>query len=996
MKVIEKVDFLVTGAGIGGCLFALRAAKRGYTAALADSGEVMAREIASRWRVWADSDCFAGGGPLAELGLTAEPASGGVGAAELPLFTGETRMSCFKALHDAGVHLLMKSAPAGLALGADGRCRGAVLANKYGAHLISASALFDATDTAVLLSHAAGRPAEYSPEQTLSYGFELGGAAEPAGLPLTLDLGETGRVTLHRSKRENTVSARLDFRFVSGLPALFRYDDFLYAARLRVCEVVRLLRERVPELAGASISELADAVKVGAVVYPDAPETPGLRCLRAPLPFDFTAADLDALSKSVDEALDALIPCIGVPGGTATLRGTGYIAPLDGCLLPDVPEDPFLPVRLRPLRLPVGKLSTSASCRLLVAGCGAAGAAAALSASEELRPGELIAVDALSMPGGTRTVGEVTGFWHGYRGGNCEKLYGEIKEFAKSLPGLRMTFAEALYYTKTLRERGCLLLSDAVIFDADVSNGRVAGVVAATPLGCAALRAPLTLDTTSDGDVAVFAGAEYDYADPRDGNVQSYSMWGVDPEKKQTFRECEYKGDFDAVDGRYYSDFLRGLYLAHIGNSPYRFTYMLTVREARHICGDYTLTLRDVILARSFSDTAAVGYCPFDSHGRCSTHLQMLGLNQYLSDSDEVRDIKIRIPYRIFLPKGLDGLLVGGKAISATRDAACLIRMNPEMMNAGYMLGKACVLALRYVVSPRDIPLGTLQTQMRDAGVLPDWSVGETGEPDVCALAAELARTGDPRALVKLTALPRETALPVLEYDFARSADAPVRLELAEALAWFGSPSGLELLIERLGGSPGPATEARLLYLAGRCALHSESAKKRFLPVLKERVGKAEAGGSSLRPLASVYDFSKVSSRRIPNFNLVNVIAHVCETLASRELLPELDELRRKEYIAGEHISRDVFHNTDVFTAFQYVRLTAAAARCGSLTALRELAAQLHDTRAGFKLFIRGELTDITGIDLGFDSARWSEHAGTLTEVAPKPFESLPTELELQ
>ncbi|WP_425283883.1 FAD-dependent oxidoreductase [Lihuaxuella thermophila] len=46
-------------------------------------------------------------------------------------------------------------------------------------------------------------------------------------------------------------------------------------------------------------------------------------------------------------------------------------------------------------------------------------------------------------------------------------------------------------------------------------------------------------------------------------------------------------------------------------------------------------------------------------------------------------NLLIEIPYRMLLPKGLDGILVIGKAISATHDALPAIRMQADLENLG-------------------------------------------------------------------------------------------------------------------------------------------------------------------------------------------------------------------------------------------------------------------------------------------------------------------------
>lgn len=134
------------------------------------------------------------------------------------------------------------------------------------------------------------------------------------------------------------------------------------------------------------------------------------------------------------------------------------------------------------------------------------------------------------------------------------------------------------------------------------------------------------------------------------------------------------------------------------------------VRETRRIVGDYMLTGEDVLNAQRFDDT--VGYCgaTIDVHS--------------VQGAEKTRMNAIRegrayqIPYRIMLPRGLDGLLVAGRCVSADRAACGSIRQQAGCIVTGQAAGAAAALAVRAGKAPREVPVHALQDTLRGQGVL--------------------------------------------------------------------------------------------------------------------------------------------------------------------------------------------------------------------------------------------------------------------------------------
>ena len=147
------------------------------------------------------------------------------------------------------------------------------------------------------------------------------------------------------------------------------------------------------------------------------------------------------------------------------------------------------------------------------------------------------------------------------------------------------------------------------------------------------------------------------------------------------------------------------------------FPPQIYVREARRIRGEYVFSENDARVAPGLDrapihfDSVAVGDYAIDSHatrkrepeGRNRALEGFLGLG-WLTEI-------YQIPYRVMVPRGVDGLLVP-VAVSATHMGYGTIRMEPCWMQLGYAAGVAADLALRFGTQPRHVPVDTLQDEL--------------------------------------------------------------------------------------------------------------------------------------------------------------------------------------------------------------------------------------------------------------------------------------------
>ena len=106
------------------------------------------------------------------------------------------------------------------------------------------------------------------------------------------------------------------------------------------------------------------------------------------------------------------------------------------------------------------------------------------------------------------------------------------------------------------------------------------------------------------------------------------------------------------------------------------------VRESRRVEGRYTLTEDDIMGERAFDDAIALGAGPMDRHQAGGT-----GIRLYAPPSP------FEIPLRSLIPVAVEGLLVCGRTLSATRDAMAGARHMATSMAMGQAVGTLGALA---------------------------------------------------------------------------------------------------------------------------------------------------------------------------------------------------------------------------------------------------------------------------------------------------------------
>jgi hypothetical protein len=130
----------------------------------------------------------------------------------------------------------------------------------------------------------------------------------------------------------------------------------------------------------------------------------------------------------------------------------------------------------------------------------------------------------------------------------------------------------------------------------------------------------------------------------------------------------------------------------------------VSVRASRRIVGEYELTRADIEGGARFVDCIARGAYPMSV-------AVSPGVRQHLF----VRDGgDYDVPYGCLVPRDMEGLLVAGRCLSATREAIGSARMGAQCMAYGEAAGTAAALAAGGGIPPRAIDRAALRRALQE------------------------------------------------------------------------------------------------------------------------------------------------------------------------------------------------------------------------------------------------------------------------------------------
>jgi hypothetical protein len=267
-------------------------------------------------------------------------------------------------------------------------------------------------------------------------------------------------------------------------------------------------------------------------------------------------------------------------------------------------------------------------------------------------------------------------------------------------------------------------------------------------------KAPLFVDSTGDGWIGFWAGAEFSYGRESVNKYgEAWDKWGElwSPEEadnavmgssilwqtekansKQSFPEVPWAmpvaKDHKAIAGEWYWEFTRNdLHQIHDGeeirdhvlraiygsfanakkeakNDLYKLnwvSYLLGKRESRRLVGDHIFTFRDVLDKRKFKDAVVEEVREIDVHFQ--QNLQDEKKPDFLSKALFYHTEKYYIPYRSLYSKNIKNLFMAGRNFSCSHVGLGGPRVMLTTGQMGAAVGFAASICKKHGVNPRTI-----------------------------------------------------------------------------------------------------------------------------------------------------------------------------------------------------------------------------------------------------------------------------------------------------
>ena len=975
------MKILIIGGTFAGVAAAVRLREEGHEVALIEAESYLGGGVVAAGHTWVKN-----GGRLTQP-------------------NGETKMALYGALREAGVEIYLMARLAGILTDGEDP-KGAVIATKYGLFARLADIVIDATEEGRAAAMLTGKkPAAKAAE----YDFEAENIRVLMSdrFPAPAEWGLLDNA-IHAGWSVRMGTATFGFRFpLDGETERTKIEE-------RAHDLMRRCMGFLAEKKAFQDASLMIPASMTRLLELDPVRDEKMPFVEAELPFDFTLGEKRRLERAAEEKALAYAQK-ETEKGEATLHFIQNGKEIKAFRLAPSKEKGLLSVgfALETAGLPERKT------KILVAGAGTGGAMSAWALCG--RGADFLLLDLHYFAGGTNTVGRVFGNWHGYTGG----MYGKRQEIVTARAKkekLTPRSSAMLFWEELFGER---FLGGYTVCGALRDGRRVTGVLAANEDGMTLFKADYIIDGTADGDAAYFAGLSYHVGGVRDGMVQTSSMSGWEYNGPQIFGEGRYGSDEDAIDPDSYTDLLRGIGLGYLKNSPYEIVEMCMQRESRAFdCRD-GLTMAGIARRETHPDDIAVAFCRHDTHGRTSSIMNQLNLFSPLMSETREIDIRIRLPFGMFLPKEVDNLALVGKAMSGEREAVGLCRMNPDISNAGYAVGTAVAEAAKGDILPlASLDLKKTQEILRAADVLPAWAdkpADALGVPEALAALSDPDDAGFAAMCMKKEEI-APYLLEALKEEGTRGDNA------AMALAWHGFPEAAPRLLSMLEKErENDAVKLEVREEGQIFAVRADGFEKQINPnkvygyiwlgmddpdfsyarINRLIVLLGLAGGQGAEKILEIaekcgtgpllkgvspYANHRVDGHRLLWDDRLWSVVTALERLANEKTGAYLEKLMEDPFIEKEPLTGGKWQRTRAPRVTQFsLAVFRAAAHAGSRKGAERLIAFLEDERAVFRKMAGMALNEVFGES--FESGEeWEAYLETIEKLPVSPYRGNPFE----
>lgn len=1039
LPVLYESEVIIIGGSFSAISAALALAKSSHKVILIEQRTYLGKEVTATLRPWlkinGDID------KLPNLLKLCIDKTSEIYLDEIPLKPDTVKLCLEDLLLNAGVKILYSSLPVGLYI-KDGRLQGLIIGNKSGRQVILGDMIIDASETAIT-ARLAGASFEIEPpgyprfKRTLEFTKVLPIQETIITIPESIGILDNKVYCHYGYLGKEHILVEYEIEFPSCKPDIDISIKREILARYKGMEIAKYLISNVPafkeaflasssyEMCGPYITRIenpptwangidvfeVEEINVKFPLEAFAGPIPGIWLLQEASQIDRSLITLfynplysvlfgEKLANSIIKNWDILKDKRHYFGSFKN-KATKETDSLELSNLEIIElESPQRGRSYKRIEISKEEIPILCKAEVLVVGGGTSGAIAAITAAKE--GAKVALVDMNPGPGGTGTFGGVNTYWFGRRLGFVKQIMELLEKEHKELKYQQenWVFRDLLYellfnwnfeakifvLIKEMERLGIELFLNSISIGAIVDKNQVKGVLIATRFGVYAILADVIIDATGDGDIAVFAGAKYVYGSPRDHLVMWYSLpQFLLPGKTQNNFTC-------MVDVSNIEDYTRAILVGRrLGKNCYDHGIYIAPRESRHIIGDVTITLTDQLLQRHWPDVIYVAVSNHDIKGKSNSYWTYSGLIP--------PNLEIEIPYRSILPKGLENILVVGKAISANHDALAAIRMQSDLENLGGISGLIAAMAVSKRKPLRQVDIAELQKRLIKEGVLSEETVNKPirsryyTDEELEELVDLLLKIDKPlysyadmdmgkifKGLIPFVEIctigPR--IIPILEKALEKAQTSYSKILIAQALAIYGSKAGVPILIseieKQLEAGILPVRTSHIRYTQAP----PDQAAMPDIVYLLYSLGMTR-DQRSIKIWKRLVDLlisdMKEEDFKDPYKSIFYYIDSICfgiERLGDPSAIPILERLHThpllKDQIIKDKLQTDIFQER---RAILELAIGRALARCGSPLGIRILINYLDDTRALLAEQAHTELTLVTGVDYGKTRQNW-------------------------
>jgi flavin-dependent dehydrogenase len=686
----------------------------------------------------------------------------------------------------------------------DGYISGVVIANRSGRQVIKCKAVIDATHTATV-AELAGAAFLYTKENAIDVQFSV------VGNGLKEDSAIKKAETLDQSFTVNGKKYPV-IRYTFSFP--LKDDD--YASLMEAEQIARTKTWDPDQVDSSDLLWYMPGKKIKAIKEYTGNE------------FSIRGVPQEAFQPEQLKNLWVLGPCAGINDALREkyMRPVNAIV-LGGLLGETVGEkakkiaqpvnlrvpasrkkgEPYGSVKeiLQPLRpglqteyvpYPESALPVLGQYDVVVLGGGTAGAPAGISAARN--GARTLMLEYLHGLGGLSTVGLIGRYWDGFREGFTVEIDEGVKNMGpEDHPRQLKKWKEdsqsdwkSEWLRKEFLKAGGKLWYGVLGSGALVKDNKIEGVVVSTPFGRGIVLCKILIDSTGSADIAIAAGAKFDYTGKKTIAIQGAGLGKMDPGDHYINNDWTFIDDTDILD----------VSRVYVQAKPkftgrYDIVKLPQTRERRRVVGEHVISVYDVLNHRRYSDTISYHNSSFDTHGMITDPYFMLS-----PPMERHQIYEADVPLRSLLPAGLEGILVTGLGASAHRDAMPVIRMQPCLQSQGYAVGYLSAMCVKEKKTIRQIDIRKIQKHLVEMGNLPERVLKDKdfkGFDNKTMQKAALTVTDNYKGLEILLTDPERT-VELISKEMVKTTDREQRVIYASILCMLGKPEYASVLTEKI------------------------------------------------------------------------------------------------------------------------------------------------------------------------------------------------------